>query len=300
MESSKKYIGVLLAISGAIMWGIQGPISQALFSNHSFSTEWLMSVKMLFAGILILLFTKFVQKKKILDVWKNKKNWVVLILYSVFGLSAVQYLFLITVRYSNAAVATIMQSLGTVFIIILTILIYKKAPSLQEGMGVFVALIGTWLLVTKGDFTHLGIGFNATFFGLLLALAGAIQTMLPVNLLNKYTTFPIIGWAMIIGGILFNIYHPFWMDVPELDFKSILVVAFIVIFGTILSFICFMSSLKYITPTTAGLLGTFEPLSATLGAVLFLNISFNFFEVVGGVMVLSTVFILAIPNKKIK
>lgn len=298
MESSKKYIGVLLAISGAIMWGIQGPISQALFSDHSFSTEWLMSVKMLFAGILILSFTKIFQQKKISVVWKNKKNWLVLILYAIFGLSAVQYLFLVTVRFSNAAVGTIMQSLGTIFIVILTVIIYKKVPSFQEGTGVLIALIGTWLLVTKGDFLHLGIGFNATFFGLLLAFAGAIQTMLPVNLLKKYTTFPVLGWAMIIGGIIFNLYHPFWVDVPELDFKNIVGIAFIVIFGTMLSFVCFMSSLKYITPTTAGLLGTFEPLSATLEAVLFLNVSFNFFEIIGGLMVLSTVFILAIPNKK--
>ena len=57
--------GILLAITGALCWGIQGPISQFLFQDAHFSPSWLMSVKMPLAGILILLFTKFIKHQPI-------------------------------------------------------------------------------------------------------------------------------------------------------------------------------------------------------------------------------------------
>ncbi|ANZ57780.1 transporter [Fructilactobacillus lindneri] len=298
MKKNKTYLGVILAISGALMWGIQGPVSQFLFQDKSFSTEWLMGIKMSIAGILILLFTKFVQKNSLITIWKQKTAWLRLLCYAVFGLAGVQYFFLLTVRASNSATATIMQSLGTVMIVILTALIYHQLPSKPQGIAVLVALVGTWLLVTKGDLTTIAIGPRAFGLGLTVALAGALQTMLPVKLIKKFSTFVVVGWAMVIGGLIFTCIHPFWMNAPHLSLAGIFGVAFIVIFGTMLSFLCFTSSLHYISPTTAGLLDTFEPLSATIGTVVFFNTSFNIYEIIGGILVLSTVFILAIKPKK--
>ncbi|USS93415.1 DMT family transporter [Fructilactobacillus ixorae] len=297
MQQSRTYLGVFLAIAGALMWGIQGPVSQFLYQDHSFSTEWLMGVKMLVSGVLILLFVRFGQRQPILAIW-NRSNWLSLVLYALLGLTGVQYFFLLTVRASNPATATIMQSLGTVMIVILTALIYHQLPSRPEASAVLVALIGTWLLVTKGDLTQLAISPTAFGLGLTVALAGALQTMLPVRLIQHNNTLVVVGWAMLIGGVIFSLIHPVWVNPPHLSVGVVLGVGFIVIFGTMLAFICFISSLQYISPTTAGLLDTFEPLSATLGTVVCFNTSFNGSEVLGGLLILSTVFILAIPTRK--
>ncbi|TPR47055.1 EamA family transporter, partial [Apilactobacillus micheneri] len=219
-------------------------------------------------------------------------------MYAVFGLAAVQYLYLVTVNLSNAGTATILQSLGTVLIVIFTAIFYHKLPNKFEFIAVIVALVGTWLLVTRGNLTQLSISTPALTTGLLLALAGAIQTMLPVNLLKKFSSLMVVGWAMLVGGILFTIIHPFWVEVPKFTLGTILGVLFIVFFGTMASFLCFINSLKFISPTVAGMLDTFEPLSATLGAIIFLNTSFNGDEVIGGILILSTVFILALGSKK--
>ena len=296
-QAQKRLIGGILAVTGAILWGIQGPVSQFLFQDNNLSPEWLMGIKMGISGILILLFTNFVKKEPVMDLWKQPKNLGVFAAYAVFGLAAVQYLYLVTVNLSNAGTATVLQSLGTVLIVIFTAIFYHQLPNKYEAFAVLVALIGTWLLVTKGHLTQLAISTPALTAGLLLALAGAIQTMLPVNLLKRFSTLVVVGWAMLVGGIIFTIVHPFWVDVPKLTLGTVLGVGFIVFFGTMMSFICFINSLKFISPTVAGMLDTFEPLSATIGAVIFLNTSFNGAEVIGGILVLSTVFILALGNK---
>ncbi|WP_220751274.1 DMT family transporter [Apilactobacillus xinyiensis] len=298
MKVHKKAFGAFLAIFGSLLWGIQGPVSQYLFADNHLSPEWLMGVKMGISGILILLFTKFFKHENIFRIWHGKTNIMVFILYAVFGLSAVQYLYLVTVRASNAGTATILQSLGTIFIVILTVIIYKHAPSKYELTAVIVALIGTWFLVTKGYLTHLAITDVALTLGLLLAFSGAIQTMLPINLLKKFSSLLVVGWAMVIGGVIFTIIHPFWHDAPNFNLGTILGVSFIVLFGTMTSFLCFINSLKFISPTVAGLLNTFEPLSATLGTILFLNTDFNIYEIFGGILILSTVFILSLGARK--
>lgn len=297
-EAQKRLIGGILAITGAILWGIQGPVSQFLFQDNHLSPEWLMGIKMGISGIIILLFTNFVKKEPVMDLWKKPKNLGIFTAYAVFGLAAVQYLYLVTVNLSNAGTATVLQSLGTVLIVIFTAIFYHQLPNKYEATAVLVALIGTWLLVTKGHLTQLAISTPALIAGLLLALAGAIQTMLPINLLKRFSTLVVVGWAMLVGGIIFTIVHPFWVDMPKLTIGTVLGVGFIVFFGTMMSFICFINSLKFISPTVAGMLDTFEPLSATVGAIVFLNTAFNGAEVIGGILVLSTVFILSLGNKK--
>lgn len=294
---SDKRKGIVLASSGGIFWGIQGPVSQYLFAQVSLSTEWLMGVKMLIAGIVILLYTKLFQHEKITRIFQERSARATLYAYTIFGLAAVQYCYLLMVQASNAATATIMQSLGTIIIVIISIFLYRQLPSRQEVIAVVVALAGTWLLVTKGNLGHLAMSSSALGLGLLLALAGALQTMIPVGLIGRYGTLVVTGWGMLFGGIIFSVINPVWVNTPPMTLSVVLGVGFIILFGTILAYLCFTQSLQYVSPTVAGLLDVFEPLSATIGAVLFLHTTFNFAEIVGAILTVSTVFILVIHKK---
>ena len=297
MRHHRRLLGALLAIAGAFCWGIQGPISQFLFQSADYSPEWLMGVKDSIAGILILLFTGLVKQRPVFYIWHDRQHLLTFLCYAVLGLVAVQYLYLVTVQTSNAGTGTVLQNLGTVLIVILTIVIYHRFPTKLEGLAVLVAVIGTWLLITKGDLTRLAISRATLIAGALLIVAAALHTMLPVPLLKKYPTSILVGWAMVIGGVIFTMVHPFWIDPPRLTWGTFWGVAFIVVFSTMLAFMLFISSLKYVSPTIAGMLDTFEPLSATVGAIVFLGTSFNWAEIIGGLMILSVVFILAVDSR---
>ena len=298
MNRKSRSFGALLAIAGAFCWGIQGPISQFLFQDADYSPEWLMGVKDTIAGVLILLFAGLVQHQAVFKIWRDKKHRLTFWCYAILGLAAVQYLYLVTVKASNAGTGTILQNLGTVLIVITTIVIYHRFPTKFESIAILAAIVGTWLLITKGDLTRLAISKAALGFGALLIVAATLHTMLPVPLLKHYSPAILVGWAMVIGGVIFSCIHPFWVDAPRLTWGTFLGVAFIVVFSTMLAFMFFISSLKYITPTVAGMLDTFEPLSATAGAVIFLGTSFNVLELIGGLLILSVVFILAADPEK--
>lgn len=285
--------GIYLAILGSIFWGIQGPVSQWLFTDTQIAPEWLMGVKMGLSGLFLIGYALIKQPQTVFTIWQQPRDIGRLFAFSLLGLSAVQYFYFLTIQASNAPTTTILQQLGTIMIIILSLVLYRRAPSRAELLAVTVALLGTWLLVTKGQLTHLAISGSALGLGLYLGFSGALNTLIPIKLFQKYATLIVVGWAMLIGGLAFTVIHPFWQAVPPLNLATILSVLFIALFGTALANICFLGSLNYITPTTAGLLNTFEPLAATIGTVLFLKTSFNLWEVIGGLLVISTVFILS-------
>lgn len=71
---------------------------------------------------------------------------------------------------------------------------------------------------------------------------------------------------------------------------------FIIFGGTVISYWMYLQSLKHITPTMAGLLDTLEPLTATFGTVVFMNVFFNAAQYIGAALILGTVFILALGH----
>lgn len=285
--------GILLAIIGAIFWGGSGVCAQYIMQNKGASTGWLVSVRMLFAGILILFYLYFSQKNKLFTILKNKKDMLSTLIFSVFGVIFLQYAFFAAIQVSNAATATILQYLSPIFIVIYFIFESKKIPNVMSMISIALSLFGTALLVTKGDFGTLSISVLGLFWGLMAGFFGAFYIIQPRRIMAKYGTTTIIGWGMFFGGLLFQLYHPIWKDVPELDLQTFGLVCFIVVFGTILSYICLLKSTRYIPAQFSSLLTSFEPLSSALFSSLFLGVVILPIEIISMVIIIFSVFLLS-------
>ena len=73
--------------------------------------------------------------------------------------------------------------------------------------------------------------------------------------------------------------------------------AFVVIFGTLFAYYCYLESLNYIQPTETSILGSFEPLSAAFLSVIWLKNPFGMGDIVGTVCIILTTIILAYAKK---
>lgn len=87
-----------------------------------------------------------------------------------------------------------------------------------------------------------------------------------------------------------------WRMTIQIDWQVIVAFLSIVILGTIFPFCFYLASLKSIGSVYAGLLSSVEPVAATVLATLFLGTTFQAIDVVGFVLVLSTMFILNYKN----
>ncbi|WP_442598472.1 DMT family transporter [Neobacillus sp. D3-1R] len=291
--------GMALVLTGASLWGISGTVAQYLFQQQGISPAWIVVVRLLFSGTILLIAASSSKGSVgIWEIWKNKRDVLNLLLFSILGMLAVQYTFFEAIRQSNAATATILQYLAPMMISVYLAIKAKRLPNSTEMVAVVLALVGTFLLVTQGNIHSLSITRTALFWGLISALALAFYTLNPIQLLAKYGSTIVIGWGMLIGGISFSFVHPPWSFQGEWSLSSFFGVTFVVIFGTIIAFYCYLESLHYISATETSLLACIEPLSAAILSVVWLNVSFGLAEWLGTGCIIGTIIILSLVKNK--
>ncbi len=285
--------GIILVLLAAILWGISGTVAQFLFHIQGFSVQWLVGARLLSSGILLLWFSQKIQKQTIWMIWKTKRDIFQLFLFGILGMLGVQYTYFAAIQTGNAATATVLQYLAPVLICCYLCVRSKQWPAKHELSAIIFALAGTFLLVTNGNLNALSISGPAFFWGILSAFALAFYTVYPSSLLSKWGSMITVGWGMLIGGIGLSLIYPPWQFQGNWSLSSIAAVLFVIIFGTLIAFICFMESLKFILPSEASLIACTEPLSAAFLAVVWLQVSFSFFEWAGAFCIILTIFILS-------
>jgi drug/metabolite transporter (DMT)-like permease len=292
MENNK-WTGYLLAFLAALLWGVSGACCQYLFEHKSINAEWLVTVRVLISGLILVLFAYVKKEPDLFTIWKSRKDILQLILFSIVGMLGAQYTYFITIKHSNAATATVLQYLGPVLIACFYAFKLKRVPSIVEFVAIIFAMAGTFLLVTHGKIGQLSISVDALTWGLISAVALATYSILPVLLLKKYNAIVIVGWAMLIAGIAFSFVHPPWAVSGIWDVTTYLCTAFIAIFGTLVAFYAYLIAVKMIGAKTASLLACAEPLSAAVIAVIWLNVSFGMFDWMGTFFILATIMLLS-------
>lgn len=298
-RSAARIKGVSLAFGGAALWGLSGTAAQVLFENMKIQPDWLVTVRLLCAGALLVLYVMFNNGRACWGIWRNPADRLQLIVFGLLGMLGVQYTYFAAINAGNAATATLLQFLGPVFISLYLALRFMRIPNVREMTALGLALLGTYLLVTKGSTDGLSINPAAVGWGLGSAVTAAFYTLYPANILQKWGSLPVVGWGMLIGGIGMSFLAPPWAIHAELlTIQSWLYISFVVLFGTLIPFYMVLESLRYISPAEAGMLNSSEPLSAVIVSVLWLNLTMSLPEVIGGLCIIATVIVLAFNRQK--
>jgi len=285
--------GVLMALSAAILWGVSGTCGQFLFQQRAVSVEWLMAVRMLGAGSLLLIVAVLQKDAHVWTIWHDRRDRWRLLIFGVVGMLTVQYTYFAAIKHSNAATATILQFSAPVLIAIYLALRYGTRLSIAGYFAISLAIFGTFLLVTHGDIGSLNISPLAFALGIASAVSLALYTLMPGQLLAKYSAVTVIGWGLFVGGITISMVKPPWEVDGIWDGYTYANSVFVVIFGTLIPFYTYLKAVQLIGGQTASLLTSAEPLSATLIAVLWLDVSFQMMDWLGASLIIVTVFLLS-------
>lgn len=290
-----------MVVVGASLWGLSGAAAQQLFQEEGISTKWLVTIRLLLAGITLLLFSLVGKnKREVIGIWKDKQDRIKLIIFGILGMLGVQYTYFASIDEGNAAVATILQYLAPIFITLYLIFKYRSLPTKIDIIAILLATVGTFLLLTNGSLKNLTVPMPAIIWGVLSGVSLAFYTLYSKGLLERWSSAVLVGWGMIIGGLGVTVVHLFTngeiiflTKIENITMNTLLLIAFVVIFGTLIAFYLFLDSIRYISPKETTLLGCTEPLAAILAAVVFLNLSFLPYQMIGAFCIIAVVVILS-------
>ena len=292
--------GMLSTFVGGTLWGINGVMGNYLFLNKNVTTPWLIPYRLILAGFLLLGYLYYKKGSKIFDILKNPKDLLQIVLFGLIGMLGTQYTYFSAIQFSNAAIATVLTYFGPTLVLIYMCLREKRKPLKYEIVSICLSSFGVFLLATHGDITSLQISFKALVWGILSALSVVFYTVQPESLLKKYGASIVVAWGMMIGGIFIAFVTKPWNISVTFDFVTFLVLMLIIVFGTIIAFILYLTGVNIIGPTKASIIACIEPVAATICAILFLGVTFDFLDVIGFICIISTIFIVAYFDKKTK
>ena len=141
-------------------------------------------------------------------------------------------------------------------------------------------------------------------WGLINALSCTFYIMYPKKLFAKWGSLPVTGVGMFIGGIAAV---AIWLAgglwgappvVPQLGLDGILVLAGIVVVGTLAAFGLYLHGVSIVGSVKGGLLGTTEPASAMIFAALWLGTMFTWADWLGLVLMVAMIFLVTLSGSK--
>lgn len=295
----KRYevIGIILTLLGATLWGVSGTSVQFVGNFRNMNLEWLLTMRLITAGLLTVLYGWVRQGNAIFNVFRNWRDTLDLIEFGVFGMALCQYTYFRSIVIAGAGIATVLQYLAPSMIIIYLLVRYGKRPSTGEIISVILALIGTICLMGNNGFSFESFRSDVLFWGLLSAVGVAVYSISPVRLLATYGTIPIVGFGMLLSGlvaaVLFHQPHSY----ATWDVWTVVGCFNVVFLGTIVSFNAYLEGVKRIGAVSGSILSSIEPISAAFFGWALLGNQFNWVGILGMAMIIATVIIIALEKR---
>ena len=295
----KRYeiIGIILTLLGATLWGVSGTSVQFVGNFRHMNLEWLLTMRLITAGLLTVLYGWIRQGNAIFNVFHNWRDTLGLVVFGVFGMALCQYTYFRSIVIAGAGIATVLQYLAPSMIIIYLLVRYGKRPSTGEIISVILALVGTICLMGNNGFSFESFRSDVLFWGLLSAVGVAVYSVSPVRLLATYGTIPIVGFGMLLSGLvaaaLFQQPHSY----ATWDVWTVVGCFNVVFLGTIVSFNAYLEGVKRIGAVSGAILSSIEPISAAFFGWALLGNQFNWVGILGMAMIIATVIIIALEKR---
>jgi drug/metabolite transporter (DMT)-like permease len=197
-------------------------------------------------------------------------------------------------RFIPAGMAILFLYLYPVLVTILAVLFLKEPLTLQKGLALIITLAGCVIILGQPV-------SNLDLRGVLLSLAAAVTN----------SVF-LIGTARLLNSIQTPVYNAYVSTVvalatgllalsrgqASLDFNrdAWLAIIALAIFATVLAMAAFFRGIKEIGASRAAIISTFEPAATAILAFLVLGEVLTIWQIAGGVIVLSGVLVLRMPQ----
>ena len=289
MKKTHQY-GVMLVLVGATLWGSSSNSLEYLMTYQHFSWDTVLAIRMVVTAAVFLLISGLRGEKLLEPV---KKDFLRLLRFTVLGLYTMQVPFTIAIHYSNAATGTVLQYLMPVILLGYYLILERRRPRRREAVAAFLAIVGTFLIATKGEGAALAISREALFWGILSAFGMAFYTAFAADLLHRYPTFLIIGWGSLGNALLLMALNHPTLEGTLWTAGTLAAFGIIIVLGTLIAYTVYLESTKYIPASETGALAAFVPLSAYAVSILFMGNRVGFVEMAGALCIMVMVWMLS-------
>jgi drug/metabolite transporter (DMT)-like permease len=291
VSGSRMRLGVVMTLLGGMAWGFSGTCSKFLMETYGIDPLWLVSVRQLFASFIFLGVSFARNRHFVSEIVANRSDVARILVAALCGTMLNSISYLKAVDATDSGTATVLQTLSIVIVLAYVCITLRRPPRKRELLGMVLALGGTILIATHGDFSGIHMPADGLFWGLMCAVGAAIMGVVAKPVLARYGSLPVNGVQMLVVGVVMSLFVQPWNNIPALDLKGIIFLIITVVVGTFCAYAFYFKGVSILGAYKAGLLGTIEPVTATVASVLWLGAAFSGAELIGFAMIIVMVFL---------
>ena len=295
----RRGLGYLMVAVAATLFAVNGTVSKVVLGSGLSSLE-LTQIRSTGAAAGLLVFLLLFARARLRV---GRRELLVLVVFGITGVAFVQWLYFVAIDHLPVAIALLIQFLAPLFVALFARFVYHERIRSRIwvalalcifGLAVIVELWGGVAFSTIGITAALAASFALTAYILMaererrhrdpvsLSFYGFLFAALFWALVQPLWKFPweVLGDTVSLQGNLEEHSAPVW-----------LLVGFIVVVGTMITFSLLTGALRHIPATRASIVATLEPVIATVVAWLWLAETFGTAQLIGGAVVLAGIFL---------
>lgn len=288
-----------MVATAATLFAVNGSVSKVVLDSGLSSLE-LAQIRATCAALGLLAFLVVFARARLRV---GRRELLFLVAFGVVGVAVVQWLYFVAIHNLPVGVALLIEFTAPLFVALFARFVYREHIRRRIWVAVILCIAGLAIVVE----VWAGIAFSTV--GVTAAVGGAFgltaYLLMAERERRQRDPVSLSFYGFLFAAALWAVVQPVWefpWDVladtvslqgnfSEHSAPVWLLVGFVVVIGTMVTFSLLTGALRHISATRASIVATLEPVMATVVAWLWLEETFGPTQLIGGAVVLGGIFL---------
>jgi drug/metabolite transporter (DMT)-like permease len=281
----------------ALVWGVN--FSVVKFSLRDFHPLSFTVVRFALAALFLFSLMFLTRAPFAID---REDRWPVVKL-GLIGITLYSLFFMYGLKYTTAANSAMLISLSPLAGALIQAASGRERLSARISAGLGLSTTGVFLIIRshQGELNFSSAALMGDLLTLIATISWAVYTIAAKPLLEKYSAISVTAYAMAAGSVLllpFSLHGLLGQSWSGITIASWAALAFATFIGAGVAYVLWYQGVKMIGATRTMVYHYLVPFVAVLFAALFLKESISLFQIIGGIAVLTGVYLVQSTNRQ--
>jgi drug/metabolite transporter (DMT)-like permease len=288
-------LGYLMVAVAATLFAVNGTVSKVVLGSGLSSLE-LTQIRSSGAALGFLVYLLLFARRRLRV---GRRELLFLAVFGITGVAFVQWLYFVAIEHLPVGIALLIQFTGPLLVALFARFVYHERIRRRVWLALVFCLTGLAVVVEAWA----GIAFSTVGITAASGAAFALAAYVLMAERERRHRDPasLSFYGFLFAALFWAIVQPLWEfpwdalddtvslqgNLAEHTAPVWLLVTFVVLVGTMITFSLLTGALRHIPATRASIVATLEPVVATVVAWVWLEESFGAVQLVGGAVVLA-------------
>jgi len=288
-------LGYAMVATAAALFAVNGSVSKVVLDSGLSSVD-LAQIRASCAALGLLAFLLAFARP---NLRVTGRELLFLLAFGVVGVALVQWLYFVAIHNLPVGIALLIEFTAPLFVALFARFVYRELIRRRIWVAVALCITGLALVVE----VWAGVAFSTV--GVTAALGGAFGLTAYLLMAERERrdrdAVSLSFYGFLFAALFWALVQPLWQfpwhvlddtvslqgNLAERTAPVWVLVGFIVVIGTMVTFSLLTGALRHVSATRASIVATLEPVLATVVAWLWLGETFGTAQLVGGAVVLA-------------